>query len=119
MDTAEQPKEPRLRTAFNIFAAVGGIFGLGLELEGSHPYIGIALMFAALAYGVWEVFTSPVAAQRFSRRTRIVFLSVLTVVLLWISWPHIKRIAQKPPAKPTSDLEVTDILMDDLCSAPH
>jgi hypothetical protein len=87
-----EPKEPRIRTVFNIAAAVAGVFGLGLEVEGTHPYIGILMMVGALAYGGWELFTSP-AAKRVSPLVRVSFLVVLSGLLIWVSSPHLVAIA--------------------------
>src|SRR5215472_8182227 len=92
MPTASEPKEPRTRTAFNILAAVAGVFGLGLELEGSHPYFGLALITVALVYGAWELFTSPVATQKLPLKFRIATLVILAGGLLWASWPHLRKI---------------------------
>jgi hypothetical protein len=81
-------KEPVGRTAFNIFAAVIGVFGFGLDMEGTHPYIGILLMTCALVYGAWELLTSKAAINRFPLAVRIIFLVALLAVLLVVSWPH-------------------------------
>lgn len=86
--TPPEPKEPPIRTLFNIFATALAVFGFGVEMEGSHPYLGIGLMLVALAYGVWELFTSDAAVSRFSLPFRLLFLFALTAILIWVSWPY-------------------------------
>jgi hypothetical protein len=46
----QEPKEPRMRTAFNTFAAIVGVFGLGMEMQGNLPFVGLFLITSALAY---------------------------------------------------------------------
>jgi len=93
-------KESRVRTIFNICAAVATVFGFGLEMKGSHPIIGICLMASAVAYLFWELFTSPVAIQRIAAPLRLVFVLLAFTALSWISWPHVKAMLFSSMANP-------------------
>lgn len=110
------PKESPVRRIANIIAAILAIFGFGLEMEGSHPYIGILFMCGALLYGAWELFTSKAAIRAFPLPVRISFLLLLLAGISWVSWPHVAEIVKgtsrmqaMPPHIPTA-LEIADEL---------
>jgi hypothetical protein len=94
-----EPKEPGIRKAFNIVAAIAGVFGLGLEMTGHHPYIGIVLMAISVAYGIFELSTSPVLTKRLSRPIRVLSAVLLAAMLSWFAWPRIAQLIK--PAMPT------------------
>jgi hypothetical protein len=109
-----EPKEPPMRTAFNIIAAVIAVFAFGLEMEGSHPYWGMFFMAAALGYGAWELFTSKAAISRFSAPIRVMFLIALSGVFGWVSWPHILDITSPKRAQPVERVPSASEIADEL-----
>lgn len=91
-DASAGIKEPTARKVFSIFAAIAGVFGVGLDIEGTHPTIGICLMLAAIGYMFWELFTSPVAAQKIPVQWRAFIAVIASILLLWVSWPDLKSV---------------------------
>jgi hypothetical protein len=93
-----ETKEPRLRTAFNILAAIAGVFGFGFTLMGTHPVIGLVLMAVSVAYGISELVRSPSITRRLPRWLRVVVGLALCGALLWAAWPQIRKVFRTNPA---------------------
>lgn len=110
--------ESTIRTAFNILAAVLGVIAFGFLIVGTHPYYAMTFVALALIYGVWELFTSPAAIQKFPFWTRCLLILALACAVSVGCWPNLRDIfvvskstegptAQATPTVSTSTIQET------------
>jgi hypothetical protein len=120
-DDAAPPvaKESIVRTVAAIFATFLAIYGFGMGIEDSHPYLGMLFMGTASLYLLWEFATSPMAAEKMSRQSRIFASIILLVGFGWIAVPRLAPHSESPnpddkrevekmePTSPTTTIPVS------------